>query len=420
MTHSSQRPLNVLVVGSKFPPEYAGSALRAHATYRRLAATGAVRYEVLTSSVTHNTSLVYEYEGARVTRIARKVSGLHQGDPGEDARPSRLRSLWNVAAYRADYLLEATAAWRWLAPRGRRFDVVHVFGRNHVTAAALTWAKFARKPCLLELVNITDDPRQHEPWIVSRLLGEGLPPQALLVCISPLLADVCRRFGIPEERIWCRPNPVDETRFRFDPAARPALREKAWPGLAEDDALLVYVAKFRLLKNQRFLLDVLSRLPERCRLLLAGPLVETGPLAERQRAYYEEIARAVEAMGLSRRVSLRPGFVERPEDLLGAADAYVMPSTREALGTPVLEALACGVPCVTNDIPGVFDRWVRDGVNGFVRPLDPDAWAGAVQAALALPTEARRRASSEVLAQAATAVIDAQYLERLREAAARP
>jgi glycosyltransferase involved in cell wall biosynthesis len=414
--------MNILVVSSKFPPEYAGSALRAHNTYRRLADRHCVSYEVLTSSVTWNTCQVYEHEGSRVTRIARKIGRRHPGDPGdpgEERARGLLRRLGASAVSRLDYALEAAGVWRFLARKGKTFDAFHVFGNNHVTAAALTYAKAVDKPCLVELVNLADDPFQYEPRLISLLLGGGFPRRSLLVCISPRLAGMCRRSGIGEDNIWVRPNPVDEGRFRFQ-ADREALREEVWPGIGRDHVLLVYVAKFRRLKNQRFLLDVLARLPERHRLILAGPLVETGPLAERQQSYFRELEEAAGAMGLGGRVSLRPGFVDRPETLLKAADVYVMPSTYEALGTPVLEALACGTPCVTNSLEGVFESMVTEARNGFIRELDPFAWAKAIERAAAIPREAMAREAAAVHARAGTEVIDREYVARLRSLAGAP
>jgi glycosyltransferase involved in cell wall biosynthesis len=404
--------MNVLVVSSKFPPEYAGSGLRAHTTYRRLARDYDIRYEVLTSSVKWNTSCVYTHEGARVTRIARKLGRFHPGDQGEDACPGLVRRIGNIVSSRIDYCSEAPATWAYLRKNGKQFDVFHVFGNNNVTSAVLTYAKVTGKPCLIELVNYTENPHQYEPWLLSRLLGRGFPRRMQIVCISPYLATLCRRFGYDEDRLWCRPNQVDERRFFFTPKSA-ALRDAAWPGLAPEDVLLVYLARFRVRKNQRFLVDVLRLLPPHYKLLLAGPLADAGPLAARQNAYYHAILEAVAHHGLEDRIALRPGFVAAPETLLRAADVFLMPSVHEALGTTFLEALACGTPCVTNVIPGVFDRWIREGENGFIRPLDPTAWADAVTRAAAIPGAAMARESAAILAETATTVIDGQYVARL-------
>jgi hypothetical protein len=65
--------LKVLLVSSKYPPEYSGSGLRAHNTYKRLAARYGIWFSVLTSSVTENHSGDYEFEGVAVRRIANKL-----------------------------------------------------------------------------------------------------------------------------------------------------------------------------------------------------------------------------------------------------------------------------------------------------------------------------------------------------------
>ena len=46
--------INVLVVSSKYPPEYAGSGLRAHKTYKRMSGKFGFSYSVLSGSVIYN------------------------------------------------------------------------------------------------------------------------------------------------------------------------------------------------------------------------------------------------------------------------------------------------------------------------------------------------------------------------------
>jgi mannosyltransferase len=64
---------------------------------------------------------------------------------------------------------------------------------------------------------------------------------------------------------------------------------------------------------------------------------------------------------------------------LRAADVFALGTEREGCCNAVLEALACGVPVVTT--PAGDNAWfVKDGVNGFIVPVDD---AGAMEAALA-------------------------------------
>jgi len=404
--------MRVLLVSSKYHPEYAGSALRARNTYVRLARNHGLSYETLASSVTRNFPRIYRVDGVPVYSFALKLS-IYLPPGGNDGPVRRfLKRLLNVSVARFNYCVEAFFTLIYLCLKARKFDLFHVFGENNITAAALTFAKITGKPVLLELVNIQEDPRQYEPFFISWLLGAGYPSNVMIVCISKYLHDVCLRHGYPPERLWLRPNPVDERIFNYHEQDRLECRRSL--ALHEpDDVVLVYLAKFRPLKNQLFLIEVMRLLPDRFKLILAGPVVESGPVAARQREYYHRIEAAVAEAGLANRVVRVPRFVEDPERYLKSADVYLMPSLNEALGTPVLEALACGVPVVANDLPGVFDQWIEQGVNGFIEPLDPAAWARRVLQAAALSREAKSKASENILAKASFKIIDKRYHELL-------
>ena len=61
-----------------------------------------------------------------------------------------------------------------------------------------------------------------------------------------------------------------------------------------------------------------------------------------------------------------------------SADVFLFPSTTDTFGNVVIEAQACGLPCVVSDVGGPRDL-VENGVTGFVtRALDVDAFADAV------------------------------------------
>jgi len=91
------------------------------------------------------------------------------------------------------------------------------------------------------------------------------------------------------------------------------------------------------------------------------------------------------------------------------ADVFAFPSLQEGLGTPVLEAIACGIPVVANRIEGVTDTWIVDNVNGFTSALDPGEFAAKIQEAVKIDKQTLDKASKQILAQAGSNVIDRAY-----------
>lgn len=403
--------MKVLVVSSKYPPEYSGSGLRAHNTYTQLAEKYDIQFDVLTSSITSNQTESYIFENACVHKIAHKLTRPFHRKKQNNFLRRIIHGIQYRFYWQLNYWSEAIPTFLFLMRKGSQYDVIHVFGNVVVTAVATTYAKITRKPLLVELVNLNDNPTPYEPRVISWIFGKGLPQKALIVCLSERLKQTCLRAGYTEQQIWCRPNPIPQTRFNLNRSQ--TQNPIQWPNLQSSDILIVQIAKFRPLKNQKFMVEVLARLPESYKLILAGPCVTSGPLYDTDRAYYESTLQAIEQHQLKDRILIIPQFIEAPETYMKWAQVYVIPSTSEAFGTPCLEAIACGVPVVVTEIQGVFDQWIKPGFNGYMCPLEPDIWAKKIQQAHEIPVETRRKASEEILEVASSKTINQMYYDRL-------
>lgn len=386
--------MKIQIVCSKFPPEYAGPGWRIHNTYRRLAAaSAALHWQVITNSIEFPGNASYNHEGTPVTRIASRA--------GRGRLLQALRS-WSEAL---QTLLELS---------GRRYDLIHVFGTSASTAAAILWARLTGAPLVIELVTSRADPRQSLPGLrYGHLLN--LHHRVLIVAISAALGEQCRQTGLIDN-VWVRPNPVDTARFFPQPQRRDELRRRLTP-FGPQDYVLSMVAKFMPQKNQIFLLDTLAQLPERFKLVLAGPVVTSGPLLQRDEAYMAAIRQRIVDLNLAARVHLMPGFVPT-EDYINLADAYMLPNYHEGLATPMLESLACGIPVLANADEAAFRQWVDDGRTGFLRSLDSESWARAAQQLTELPTEALTQTARHIAETASAARIDADF-HRLFQAVTR-
>lgn len=399
--------LTIQVVGSKFPPEYAGAGFRILNTYRRLLARGAaLRWSVITGSTEFPGNSRYIHDGVGVERISSKLFTRSRESSTLTANVARALRSW----------IEAGRLWRLLL--SRRFDLLHVYGNSSVTAAAIIFAAIRRKRIVIELVTTKTSALQSLPGLrIPRLLRRWLASHSLIIAISQALAERCAADGF-RQNVWMRPNPVDTARYFPDYRMRMALRAQHTP-YGPGDVVLGMVAKFMPQKNQIFLIDVLGKLPDRFKLVLAGPLVTQGPLAERDLAYVAALRKRIVDVGCQQRVHIVPEFVPA-ENYIKLSDIYLLPNRDEGLATPMLESLACGVPVIGNAGEPAFMQWIDDGSNGYLKPLDASAWAHAIQQATELAPAAMLRAAEEITDIASAEKIDSRFLNLIEALSSLP
>ncbi|MGE0450087.1 MAG: glycosyltransferase [Vicinamibacterales bacterium] len=199
-----------------------------------------------------------------------------------------------------------------------------------------------------------------------------------IVVASPKLAEHAAELRDFRSKVTVIPFGIDADAFALTPAVMSrasAIRQRrAAP-------LLLFVGRMVPYKGVDVLLRAMVGLDAH------AMLVGTGPM---KRAW-EELAAS---LGVRDRVSF-DGEVDRPELVARyhACDVFVLPSvTRaEAFGMVQLEAMACGKPVVSTDLPtGV--PWVnQDGISGrVVPPGDPNALRRALRDLLQDPAARRR------------------------------
>lgn len=398
---SVPKTLNVLVVSSKYPPEYSGSGLRAHRTYLRLEEKFGTSSEVICSSTESNEPEHYEIDGISVERIVSKqLRTLNR-----KLSNTKLRRLTNaMMAHKEARSVRA-------ALEAKSFDLVHTFGASPATAAAIHWSRNNQKPLIIELVNTNAIPYQYLP--IRQLSSPyDLTKQSAVVAISQNLSEVCKTFGLTGN-VWTRPNPVDVDRFHFaSESEKSSARETIAPNHT-DKKLVVYVAKYLTRKNHSFLIDVLANLSDGYALVLAGPpLTDRDLVSGLHQDQIHSLSERAAALGVANRVTISSGFVDMAQ-YLSAADVFCFPAEREGMGTPLLESLATGVPIVANADEPSFREWISDGNNGYLRPLNPKVWADAIVQASRFDNQARKAMANDVKSKISTDLIDNDYQKLL-------
>lgn len=209
-------------------------------------------------------------------------------------------------------------------------------------------------------------------WLAPRALKQA---SRVIATTSSYAATSRMVWNVEVEVI---PNAVDVERFNPGLNGSP-IRERH--GLGSDPVVL-FTGRLVHHKGHETILDALALLRPPTRLLIVG----TGP---RRAALEARIRRH----GLEQRVTFAGNVSEEELPLYyAAADCCVLPSVArlEAFGIVGLEAMACGKPVILSDIPGVREV-IEDGREGFVcPPLDPEAWAGAIEKLTDYPVRARR------------------------------
>jgi glycosyltransferase involved in cell wall biosynthesis len=152
------------------------------------------------------------------------------------------------------------------------------------------------------------------------------------------------------------------------PPAAERTRVFAELGLEPDLRLILSAGRLVSLKNHALAIRALAHVPG-----AALAVVGTGPLRG-------ELEQDATRAGVSARVVLT-GYRTDTRELIGTADAVVLPSRSEGLPLVALEALSAGTPLVATDIRGIREL-VDDSTAVLVPENDEQALAAALRAVL--------------------------------------
>ena len=389
--------MKVLLVSSKYQPEYSGSGLRAHRTHVRLNHNYDVVTEVIASGIEFINSDNYELDGLNVNRLlSTKLRKIHWA-----LGKGPIKRLTNAAVFHH----EARRVNKLLA--NKKYDLVHVFGYSPATIAAVLWARRNNVPLILELVNVVLSPYQYLPG-TRKFTSYNLNENTVVVALSEQLEQISEQAGVIGN-VWVRPNPVDTERFKpVDDEARNVAKKELF-GFESDVRTIVYVAKFLKRKNHSFLIDVLAKLPENYRLVLSGPpLPEIHSVPGLTESELQTLQTKANKLGVGDRLLIQPGFVDFAK-YLEAADLTCFPSENEGMGTPLLESLAANIPVIANSEEPSFRQHIKDGFNGFLRPLDPAKWAEAITNVEQFSEDQKDKFSADIRNRYSTEKIDENY-----------
>lgn len=269
----------------------------------------------------------------------------------------------------------------------RQYDIILVSGLRFLSIPALLVAKMLGRKCVLRGAScgelsggfIWDSPHLKNKTVAKGFFRILVKTRNRLLLkadgflgISEAIRAEYLECGVPDAKIRVINNGTDTDHFRPVDAAERSARRAAL-GVPEK-TVLAYAGKLNQGKGLEFLLDVwlaFAARHENVHLLLIGA-GGSGFLS------CEDMLRTfVQTHGMTERVTFT-GYVENVNEYLQCADIFVFPSENESLSNALIEALACGLPCLASNVGGIPDT-VKDGVNGRLLPVgDKKAWLAAM------------------------------------------
>ncbi|WP_102707125.1 N-acetyl-alpha-D-glucosaminyl L-malate synthase BshA [Terribacillus saccharophilus] len=244
-----------------------------------------------------------------------------------------------------------------------QLDILHVhYAVPHAICAILAKAIAKRDVKIVTTLHGTDITVLGIDNGLRKMIIHAIEESDVVTAVSQSLVDQTREMLDVASPIDVVYNFVDEEVYQ--PTDVRDIREQF--GIKEDEKVLVHISNFRKVKRVQDVVQVFSYVQEKlpAKLMLIGD----GP-------EYSDILRDVQQRGLEDKV-LFLGKQNNVAALLNMADIMLLPSEKESFGLVLLEAMACGVPCIGTDVGGIPEV-IQHGKNGFISQLGDVEQMGA-------------------------------------------
>ncbi|MBM7661276.1 N-acetyl-alpha-D-glucosaminyl L-malate synthase BshA [Bacillus mesophilus] len=234
-------------------------------------------------------------------------------------------------------------------------DLLHVhYAVPHAVCAVLAKQMAKRDVKIVTTLHGTDVTVLGYDPSMSDLIRFGIEQSDAVTAVSESLIAQTYEMLEPDKHITAIYNFVDERIYR----RKDASSLKSAYGISPHEKVIIHTSNFRAVKRVPDVIRAFEKIQKHIpsKLLLVGD----GP-------ELTVVNRLVKEKGLQDQV-LFLGKQDKLEDLYSMSDLKLLLSEKESFGLVLLEAMACGVPCIGTKIGGIPEV-IIDGENGFLSDL---------------------------------------------------
>ncbi|KAF1342596.1 N-acetyl-alpha-D-glucosaminyl L-malate synthase BshA [Bacillus subtilis] len=231
-------------------------------------------------------------------------------------------------------------------------DIIHAhYALPHAVCAYLAKQMLKRNIGIVTTLHGTDITVLGYDPSLKDLIRFAIESSDRVTAVSSALAAETYDLIKPEKKIETIYNFIDERVYLKKNTA--AIKEKH--GILPDEKVVIHVSNFRKVKRVQDVIRVFRNIAgkTKAKLLLVGDGPEKSTACELIRKY-----------GLEDQV-LMLGNQDRVEELYSISDLKLLLSEKESFGLVLLEAMACGVPCIGTNIGGIPEV-IKNNVSGFL------------------------------------------------------
>ncbi|WGD59623.1 N-acetyl-alpha-D-glucosaminyl L-malate synthase BshA [Bacillus velezensis] len=231
-------------------------------------------------------------------------------------------------------------------------DIIHAhYALPHAVCAYLAKQMLKRDIRIVTTLHGTDITVLGYDPSLKDLIRFAIEASDRVTAVSTALAGETYDLIKPDKKIETIYNFIDERVYLKKNTE--SIKEKH--GILPDEKVVIHVSNFRKVKRVKDVIRVFRNIAAntKAKLLLVGD----GP--EKCVAW-----QLVEKYGLQDQVLLL-GNQDRVEELYSISDLKLLLSEKESFGLVLLEAMACGVPCIGTNIGGIPEV-IKDQVSGFL------------------------------------------------------
>lgn len=236
-----------------------------------------------------------------------------------------------------------------------KLDILHVhYAMPHAVCAVLARNMAKHKAKIVTTLHGTDITVLGIDKSLTKIIRHGIEESDAVTAVSRSLVEQTQSIIGVEKHIHPIHNFIDEKEYH----QRDTEHLRSRYGVEENEKIIIHISNFRKVKRVNDVLTAFKKIEAAVpsRLFLVGD----GP-------EYPEMHQLAADMGIDTKVKFL-GKQANVADLLNISDLKLLLSEKESFGLVLLEAMACGVPCIGTKVGGIPEV-IRHGENGFLTEL---------------------------------------------------